>query len=204
MSAGATLGASLGAAQIQSDTAKYTQQKDQDFRLAMTQRGENSYVEAGLPKFMYYGGSSGPNTKYQLNGNNFYEGSGVNSNLPYFSSSTPYSQFLHGGKPDQKALSTRQENTVIHGGTEQNPTSGQTGRTGLGSGLYSAVPPPNLTYNSVGTGTNLRSTDKYTQAGSSTRNTYAQTFESGLDWTRGKNYVSIQSQAQYPGTSRFR
>jgi len=99
LSALATLGSSLGTAKIQSDTALKTQSISNEFQKSILDRGEKAFTDEGLPKFLYYSGTGPtPNTLYHLGGNNFYEGSGVNSNLPYFTSS-PYSQIFKAGRP---------------------------------------------------------------------------------------------------------
>lgn len=104
MQSAATLGSSLGAAAMQRETTMESQQKSQNFQREMVSRGENAFEQSGLPKFMYYSGTdNGPNTFTHLGGNNYAETTGVNSNLPYYSSS-PFQQIYHGGKPNLSAL----------------------------------------------------------------------------------------------------
>lgn len=193
LSAGSQLGASLGTAAMQSNTAKETNTQNINFQNSVISRGESSFTELGLPRAMYWNGNTlgSPNTLIHLGGTNFYESSGINANLPYFSAS-PYSQLSHYAKPSLKQTSSTQNfvsskpspsvsfNSKTQGVTINglgNLYSGQTDRVGLGAGRYSAVPPPQLTYNSVGVGTSTSTSSKYTQANLNTN---------PMRWIRGQ------------------
>lgn len=169
--AGATGGnmmSSLGSALIQSQTAMATNKANLMFQSSMVDRGEQSFKDIGLPTSMYWGGNSitSPNTMFHLGGSNFYEGSGVNTNLPVFTTS-PYQQYNHAGQPSkyvnrgQASMSgtASQNGGFVRG--ETSDSSGQTDRVGLGAGRYSAVPPPLTTYNSAGTSMTGMTKDKY-------------------------------------------
>lgn len=179
ISAGAQLGSSLGTAKMQSDTAKETNTQNLDFQKSVINRGESSFTELGLPRAMYWNGNSlgSANTLIHLGGTNFYESSGINANLPYFSAS-PYSQLSHYSKPNMKQMNgpqnfvksqsspsvsfNSQSQGVTINGLEK-ASAGQTDRVGLGYGRYSAVPPPTLTYNSIGVGTSTATRTSYSQ-----------------------------------------
>lgn len=181
LSAGSQLGASLGTAAMQSNTAKETNTQNINFQKSVIDRGESSFTELGLPRAMYWNGNTlgSPNTLIHLGGTNFYESSGINANLPYFSAN-PYSQLSHYAKPNMKQMNSSQnfvrpnrpEPSVSFNSQTQGVTinglggiyAGQNDRVGLGAGRYNAVPPPNLTYNSVGVGTSVSTSTKYAQA----------------------------------------
>lgn len=115
----------------------------------------NAFTKYGLPEFMaYQSGNSGsiPTMKFSLGGGNYQQGGPVGSNLPVFT--TPYQQYLHQGTPNKQI-------NFVRG---QAGTAGQNDRVGLGAGRYAAVPPPNATYNSVGTQFSPRTTSTETQA----------------------------------------
>lgn len=154
ISAGANAASSLGTAAIQSNTARETNDKNLAFSNSVIDRGEKAYQDVGLPKFMYYAGNPAvsPNTMFHLGGQNFYEGSGVNTNLPILTTS-PYAQYNHGGKPGPIANkgATRPGTTGMYNSTESGiafESGGQLDRQGLGTGRYNNVPPPTLSYNS--------------------------------------------------------
>lgn len=170
----ATAASSMGTAGMQTSQAEKSQQSQQSFQSSVLDRGEKAYTDAGLPKFMYYNNNAqnqGPNTLYHLGGSNFYEGTGVNSNLPFFSS--PYSQYMHGGKPlpsansgakpnkDQNQNSSSGPIAFENSGSQQQTIpktiddSGQSDRVGLGAGRYSAVPPPSTYSYNAGTQTSF-------------------------------------------------
>lgn len=159
ISAGATVGASLGAAKMQSNTAQSTNQTNLDFQRSMIDRGEKSFTDRGLPSFMYWGGNSnlGPSSLIHLGGQNFYEQSGINANLPYFNSS-PWQQITHSGTPRTLGKNsakpgndeyTHQDFVNETGASfeqtspkQYDPTSGQEDRMGLGHGRYVGFQPP--------------------------------------------------------------
>lgn len=189
ISAASQLGASLGTASIQSNTAMKTNTQNLDFQKSMIDRGESSYTEVGMPRYMFWGGNSSgvpsiPHTLIPLGGQNFYEQSGVNANLPYFTSS-PYSQFTNSGTPNSRSFQKNSMNNTPTPTPRQNfvPGLGQTDRTGLGAGRYSAVPPPTLTYNSVATGTNVSTYNKSIQNSPRMMTSYSQT---GQQFTQNK------------------
>lgn len=177
---GGNMISSLGTALIQSQTAMTTNKTNIMYQDSIVNRGEHAFTDIGLPKAMYYGGNSitSPNTMFHLGGSNFYEGSGVNTNLPVFTSN-PYQQYNHGGQPKYlgKGQASSRGISFQSGGfnsTTQGPVSpetGQTDRLGLGNGRYSAVPPPTLTYNSVGTQAGATSRDRFSQT-TAPKNTY--------------------------------
>lgn len=175
--AGATGGnmiSSLGTAVIQSQTAEATNKANLGFQNSMVNRGEKSFTDIGLPKAMYYGGNSltSPNQMFHLGGSNFYEGSGVNTNLPVFTTN-PYSQFSHQGQPKYlskgsasnigRSTETGGVSSTSEGSSMPYSSTGQTDRVGLGAGRYSAVPPPKTLYNSAGTQAAIDSNTRFTQ-----------------------------------------
>lgn len=192
LSSASQLGSSLGTAAMQSKTARDTNTQNINFQKSVISQGESSFTELGLPRAMYWNGSTlgSANTLIHLGGTNFYESSGVNANLPYFSAN-PYSQLSHYARPNMKQTNqsfvspNRPEPSVSFNSKTQGVTfnglgsmfSGQTDRTGLGAGRYSAVPPPQLTYNSVGVGTSTSTSSKFTQANLNTN---------PMRWIRGQ------------------
>lgn len=148
---GATYAATKSAADTQSKTAVDTNTTNLNFQKSIIDRGEKSFTDIGLPSAMYWGGNTvrSPNTLVHLGGQNFYEQSGVNSNLPFIGSS-PYTQYNHAGQPrtignNSTNLATKQGG--INSSSPGEPIqfvrgSGQNDRLGLGAGRYSAVPPP--------------------------------------------------------------
>lgn len=205
-----TLGASLGAASIQSNTSEDLNQKNLDFQQkqfdytkSLTTQGLQSYRDAGLPDFMYWSRSSMPqneypNTSFHLGGSNFVEGLGVNSSLPYYTTS-PYSQWSKAGKPQvqeqtpspssrQASVKLPSSNGQVNGNTSSSGSSpsysfvsggnlfaGQNDKVGLGNGRYSAVEPPTLSYNSRGVGTTVNTRDFGVQGSTTQRTSFAQT-----------------------------
>lgn len=223
----ATVGASLGAAAIQSATAKSTNQTNLEFQKSLIDRGEKSFTDKGLPSFLYWGGQSAttPNSLIHLGGQNFYEQSGVNSNLPYFTGA-PYSQWNHVGtskiqqqrpSPGSSQISsgmpirTGRTTTSISStreGTQSDPGrisftvgsntfSGQTDKKGLGAGRYSAVPPPTLSYNSVGVQVSPYMKSSYAQATTGSRDAFAQT---GGRFTNNKGIMTQNLYTRDVGT----
>lgn len=226
-SALATVGSSLGAAGIQAANQTSIneknlafQQQQFDYSKSLVDRGVNSFKNAGLPEFMYWGGQNDasqiPSTLFHLGGSNFYEGMGVNSNLPYFTPS-PYSQWMHTGQPkgaqqDPKSpsISSFGRNSGASSGsissnssaTDQSNTrsftvgnrtfSGQTDTKGLGNGRYNATPPPSLAYNSRGVGTNNSYRSFSSQTFNPTRDFNTQTYSNMGNFTRDRN-VQTQS-----------
>lgn len=161
---GSNMISSLGTAGIQAGVNYGMQQSAQDYNDKIIKGATDSFTKYGLPEFMAYqsggSGNSGtiPAMKFSLGGGNYQQGGPVGSNLPVFT--TPYQQYLHQGTPN------KQINFVRAGAG----TSGQNDRVGLGAGRYSAAPPPNATYNSVGTQFSPRMTSTETQAtGTQTR-----------------------------------
>lgn len=144
------------------------QSKQQAFTTSLIERGENSFKESGLPTYLYYNGTGpSPNTLYQVNGSNFQEVTGVNTNLPYYTTGNPLAQIYKAGRP-----SYNNRDTVIQGSSTNNSftppsplnrSGAQSDRAGLGYGRfvsggmlngnssYNAVPPPS--FNSAGTQT---------------------------------------------------
>lgn len=198
ISAAATVGATVGTAKAQTAQAQQSQTSQQNFQESIIDRGLQSYRDAGLPDFAYWsqGQYNGPNTLTSLGGSNFYEGSGVNANLPYFTS--PWTQYMHTGKPlpqeqQQTQGKVRNTGTTLRttsqgapnvpvttgesnpGPSQLNSQTGQTDRLGLGNGRYNAVPPPTLTYNSVGVGTSYGARNVAAQATTSMRDRTVQT-----------------------------
>lgn len=107
ISAGATIGASLGAADMQAKNSQNLQNQNLDFQKSLVDRGEKSFTDAGMPKFAYWSGGMGnlqnlPGTNTNLGGNNFAHSMGVNSDLPYYTTS-PWSQWTGLGKPNAPA-----------------------------------------------------------------------------------------------------
>lgn len=102
LTAAANVGSSIGAAEIQSNTAKDINTQNLEFQKNVINSGLNSFRQVGLPDYLYWSGGidSGPNTMFHLGGSNFYEGSGVNANLPVFS--TPQQQWYHSGTPSMQ------------------------------------------------------------------------------------------------------
>lgn len=188
----ATYAATATAAIKQSNTAKETNQTNLDFQNSVIGRGEKAFTDVGLPRAMYYSGNSiaSPNTLVHLGGQNFYEQSGVNANLPYIGVS-PYTQYNHAGsvKPVNSTQMTSQgpattknnSNLMNVGQTFVKEVQGQTDRVGLGAGRYSSVPPPVLDYNSRSTQTGFSSRDQGVQASPPTRTSYSNT---GASYTR--------------------
>lgn len=165
-SSASNLASSLGTAAIQSETARSVNTQNLNFQQSIVDRGEKSFTDLGLPKAMYWGGQSitSPNTLFHLGGQNFYEGSGVNSNLPVFNSN-PYMQFNKAGKPSSIG-GTRSTSRPGLGFSEPGnlgstiPKSLASEATRAGSqypnfvkgGVYNAVN-PGSTYTTVGTNT---------------------------------------------------
>lgn len=114
ITAGATVGASLGSAGIQKQNSQNLQAKDFqqqsklqsnefEFKKGLIERGENTFKSNGLPSFLYYNNSLAdkiPNTETHLGGSAYASSFGVGSNLPFYSAN-PYSQILGFGKPQQ-------------------------------------------------------------------------------------------------------
>nr|QZZ63377.1 hypothetical protein [Leuven Picorna-like virus 12] len=113
ISAGATVGSSIGTAALQEKNSTQLQQNDQKFQTSIINRGENSFTEAGLPKFLYWGGNnlntSLPNTQTHLGGTAFAQSYGVNSNLPYYSNN-PIPQYMGTAKPRPSTSQTAEGN----------------------------------------------------------------------------------------------
>lgn len=71
--------------------------------LGIAKYAESAYTEAGLPRYMAWGGNSNslPGTQYHIGGGNFYGSGPVNSNLPMYT--TNYSQMAHASTPRPSA-----------------------------------------------------------------------------------------------------
>lgn len=181
-SAGSNMISSLGTAGIQAGTAIQTNNTNLNFQNSVIDRGEKAFQQIGLPKAFYYAGNNitSPNTMIHLGGQNFYEQSGVNANLPYFNTS-PYMQYNKAGTP--KALGkTQASSSTIQ--------QGQNDRMGLGNGRYgpyNAVPPGNI-YNSAGT-----------QTGNSTRSYSTQYQYFGIN--KATQFPAQTPRVMYPSTS---
>lgn len=162
---GGQLGSALGAATMQANSAKELQANQINYNLSQQQKALASFRQAGLPDYMYWSGgnnSQTPNSKFYVGGEDYIASSGINTNLPYYTSGHPYQQFLNMGRPSPKTNNFQSE-TTFSPPSQFNQTGGQTDRLGLGFGRYSsetqvkqpynAVPPPNSLYNSKQTQT---------------------------------------------------
>lgn len=186
ISGGSNMISSLGSAGIQSATALESNKQNIDFQNSVISRGEQAFEDIGLPKASFWSGSQfqQPNTMFHLGGSNFYEGSGVNANLPTFTTS-PYPQYNHSGKPSTLSSANRNLGPRGNFGDESRPGLGfnsqqQTTPKSLdysgfvrGETQYNAVPPGN-TYNTVGINTdrNWPSNQKSTQTSINNSNFY--------------------------------
>lgn len=159
IASGASMYATSAASNTQSQTALKTTQMNIDYNKSVIQQGVQSFRNAGLPEFEYWSGGkiSEPNTLYHLGGSNFYEGSGVNANLPLFSNSAQ--QWTHFGRPnppnEQPTTSraglgsARNEPTVSYNARNQTATINTAGQSFQPA--YNRAPPPTIAYNSRGT-----------------------------------------------------
>lgn len=104
ISSGSNLLGSLGTAGLQIYGNTLNNQQQYSNTLNLGKYAESAYQEAGLPRYLAWengGSSSLPGQKYQVAGANFYSAGPVNSNLPFYSSST--SQFTHNSTPRPNA-----------------------------------------------------------------------------------------------------
>lgn len=183
--AAGNLASSLGAAGIQSATAQSINSKNIDFQNSVINRGVDSYKSVGLPEAMYWSNEklTQPNTMFHLGGQNYAEGMGVNSNLPVFT--TSMQQYNKAGRAGpisstnrmqpQSSSKSMSKEVVVGASNGSTNMPGQNDRAGLGVGRYSAVPPPNLLYNSVGAQASTSSRNAFTQAGSQSQTRFSQT-----------------------------
>lgn len=140
-SAGSNLVSSLSTAGIQAFASEKLQSNEQTYNLGIMSHIEDTYANAGLPKYLAYSGGqqkdSLPGQQFQVRGGAYYSAGLVGQNLPVFPSQ--YSQYEHQGRPGDTGrmyANVPPWNEVGEENNMQNLNRGQNDRLGLGNGRY--------------------------------------------------------------------